>query len=123
MIITIPEIPPSYNKYLGNSKSHFLYHDEKKKWVWLVRSALPHGYKQFKIPVAIKIEYRFKTRIRRDLDNYSGKFIMDALVKAKVIPDDSIKWVPIEILTGSLGNKKEETIISIIEVDKIFELF
>jgi Holliday junction resolvase RusA-like endonuclease len=119
MEIIIPAIPPSYNKYMGNSKSHFVYHDKKKKWLWLVRSALPHSYKTFDVPVAIKIEYFFKNKRRRDLDNYSGKFIMDALVYYNIIRDDSIKYVPLLILKGNLGSKQEKTVINIKKIEEL----
>lgn len=119
MKIVIPEIPPSYNRYLGNSNSHFKYHQEKEKWVWIIKKYLPKKIKTFQCPVMIKIKYYFKDNRRRDLDNYSGKFINDALVKCKVLKDDSIKQIPILHLEGELGSKENKVIIEIIPLKEV----
>ena len=37
------------------------------------------------------IDYYFKDNRRRDADNYSGKIILDGLVKCGIIKDDSYK--------------------------------
>jgi Holliday junction resolvase RusA-like endonuclease len=56
---------------------------------------------------------------RRDLDNVSGsrKFILDALVKAGVLPDDSPKYV--RAFTDTFGYAKEAKVI--IEIEKMEE--
>lgn len=51
--------------------------------------------KKFKTPVYIDFVW-YEPNARRDPDNFTSmgrKFILDGLVKAGVIPDDSQKWV------------------------------
>ena len=53
---------------------------------------LPIDYQSPAKPVSITIIVFWADRIRRDLDNAANS-IMDALVKAQVIADDSFKYV------------------------------
>lgn len=117
--LTILEIPPSNNKFMGRgSKNYqaFAYQEEKKRWAWLVRQALGRTY--IKLPkknAVVKIKYYFKDRRRRDPDNYSGKFILDGLVHAGVLADDSFNNIEL-ILRGGYDRKNPRTEIEIEEV-------
>ena len=59
------------------------------------------------------IKYYFKTRVRHDPDNYSGKFILDGLVKAGILQDDSFNNIQL-ILKASVDKEKPRTEINII---------
>ena len=70
---------------------------------------------QIAAPVIIKFDWYEKDK-RRDLDNIfsAKKFILDALVKANVLPDDSQKYVVDlvdHIHTDKLAPRIEVTII------------
>lgn len=94
----INDVPPSNNKYLGNDHSNHIYRKDKEMWEWLVYVSIGDRKPLEPIKKAeISLIYYFKTRTRRDPDNYSGKFILDALVKAKIIKDDSFKCVELRI--------------------------
>ena len=85
----IPFIPPSNNQFIGKNQ-RFAYQKAKKEWAEIIRlytlKNKPHKpIKQCRLTLF----YYFKDRARRDPDNYSGKFILDGLVKAGVIFDDS----------------------------------
>lgn len=69
---------------------------------------------RFENPVRINFLWIEENR-RRDLDNVSGsrKFILDALVKAGVLPDDSPKYV--RAFTDTFGYAKEAKVILEIE--------
>jgi len=113
---TVPDIPPSNNKYMGNSNSHHIYRQDKQQWEaligWSVRAA---GWRGEPLPRAlVRITYHFKDRRRRDPDNYSGKFILDGLKAAGVIEDDSFQNVKLE-LEGEFGCKEKETVIEVKE--------
>lgn len=85
----ISEVPPSNNKYMGRT-NRWTYQDDKREWEWLVKSAVGRNKPKKPLDKAIVMtDYYFPTRHRRDPDNYSGKFILDGLVKAKVLEDDS----------------------------------
>ncbi len=120
MKYVINDIPPSNNKYMGRgSKGHnFVYQDDKKMWAWLVSAAV--GRIKPRTPYKksiVTITYYFKTKHRRDPDNYSGKFILDGLVKAKVIEDDSFSNIQLR-LKGSYDKDKPRTEIEIVEVEQ-----
>ena len=61
----------------------------------------------------VKITYHFRTKIRHDPDNYSGKFILDGLVKAEIIADDSFNNINL-ILSGKYDKDNPRTEIEII---------
>ena len=48
----------------------------------------------------VTLRYRFPDTRRRDPDNYSGKFILDGLVRAGVLQDDSFDHVVLQIVRG-----------------------
>ena len=92
----IPEIPPSNNKFIGRN-ARWQYQAEKKRWAemiaWLCRPK-----PSTPIPKAqVTLDYYFGDRIRRDPDNYSGKMVLDGLVKAGVILDDSFDCIRLQL--------------------------
>jgi len=97
MKIIIHEIPPSNNKFIGRNAA-WKYREEKKRWEWLVTAAI--GSNKPKKPFAkavVKITYYFQNHIRRDPDNYSGKMILDPLVRRGVLADDSFNHITLEL--------------------------
>ena len=119
MKYTIKDIPPRNNKYLGKGSKglRYKYQDDKRLWEWLVRQAV--GRNKPKKPLSrakVRLIYYFETRHRRDPDNYSGKFILDGLVKAKVIEDDSFKCIDLE-LVGKYDKDNPRTEIKVKEVE------
>lgn len=117
--IVVDEIPPSNNKYMGNSHSHHIYRQDKQKWEWLIKANL----KPNQIPkepfekVAVDITYYFPTKHRRDPDNYSGKFIMDSLTNNGIICDDSFDEVKELNLSGEYDKDNPRTEIVIKRLD------
>lgn len=76
MKITIPEIPPSLNKYAGRANA-WDYRAEKQRWPQLFRAYCPKCKPMDK--AIVTITYYFPTRHRHDPDNYNGKMLMDGL--------------------------------------------
>ena len=117
LTITIPEIPPSNNKYMGKNKSHFIYHKDKEHWQELIYWAAFGREKQDPLQRArVTLTYHFKTKVRRDPDNYSGKFILDGLKAAGVIADDSFSNVELVIMAGEPDSKNPRTVILVDEL-------
>lgn len=112
---TIEEIPPSNNKYMGSGKmgANYQYQAEKKRWARDIKVIV--GKDKPKNPIEksiVTIRYYFKTKHRRDPDNYSGKFILDGLVQAGVIEDDSFNNIELVIKGGhDKGNPRTEITI------------
>lgn len=108
----IDEIPPSNNKFLGRTNK-WEYQEKKKHWAQLINlKCRPKPEKTFD-KATVKITYYFRTKIRRDPDNYSGKFILDGLVKAGIIADDSFNNINL-ILSGKYDKDNPRTEIEII---------
>lgn len=93
---TIPEIPPSNNKFIGR-ENRWEYQEVKKLWARLVavycRPKPPKPLER----ATVTLEYHFKDKRRRDPDNYSGKFILDGLTKAGIIADDSFSVIDLRL--------------------------
>ncbi len=66
--------------------------DWQRRAIIQLISQLPVAYKKPIQPVSIALIVFWDDKIRRDLDNAVNS-IMDALVKAEVIADDSFKYV------------------------------
>lgn len=97
MKIIINEIPPSDNRFKGRNNI-WEYRTKKKDWIGIVGWATIG--KRPKKPYeksTVTITYFFPTRGRRDPDNYSGKFILDGLVQAGIIKDDSFQCIDLRL--------------------------
>lgn len=114
--ITVDEIPPSNNKYLGNSHSFNVYRREKERWHWLIRYALCRADKPDKPleKALVNITYYFRDKQRRDPDNYSGKMILDPLVREGIIKDDSFNVIELSV-SGLYDKKNPRTEIEVKE--------
>ena len=121
MKITIPYNPPSLNKIINANR----YANAKLKkdwsnimWFEIYRSINETGASKFKDKVHMKIIINFKTKGRRDWDNFIGglKYLIDPLVENGVIKDDSRKIITKFDVEMNLGTgKPNETIIEISE--------
>jgi len=92
MILNIPGTPPSLNTW---SRMHWAKAAEiKKQWerdiFYLSHQQRYDNRGELPLRKAIiKITYYFATNRRRDADNMNLKFILDGVVKAGIIKDDS----------------------------------
>lgn len=112
MEIKIDTIPPSYNKYAGR-RNCWEYREDKNVWLegimYKTKDIVPEEpYDN----ATIHIHYNFNDNRPRDPDNFAGKFILDGLVKAKIIKDDNFKVIDLK-LSASFGTKQKSTIITI----------
>lgn len=109
---TIPDIPPSLNKFAGR-ENVWAYRADKKQWQALCAvHCLPKPSTPIKKCV-IRITYFFRTRQRHDPDNYNGKFILDGLREAGIIEDDSFSNIELQ-LCGSCDKENPRTEIEVI---------
>lgn len=111
----IPLVPPTNNKYIGNGSKdkNFQYQTEKKHWAGYVnlfcRPKPPVPLEKAKVT----LHYYFKDKRRRDPDNYSGKFILDGLVRAGILQDDSFSVIVLELRADVDMNKQGYTVIEV----------
>ena len=113
--ITVKDIPPSNNKYMGNSNSFRIYAKEKEKWHWLIKAAIKAKPNKPLEKAIVHITYFFKDKRRRDPDNYSGKMLLDPLVRENILQDDSFNNVKL-VLDGKYDKENPRTEIEITEV-------
>lgn len=110
---TIPRIPPSNNEYIGRT-NRWEYQHDKKMWAALVKAHCRPAPEQ---PIAVggvEIFYYFVDNGRRDPDNFSGKFLLDGLVKAGIIKDDSFGCIELT-LKAAVDKENPRTEITVRE--------
>lgn len=105
----IYSIPPSNNKYIGR-RAEWEYQKIKKEWAALIRCLCKPKPPAPLKGVTVTLKYYFPDSRRRDPDNYSGKMILDGLVKAGVIADDSFANIDLIL---SAGTDKEKPRVEI----------
>lgn len=115
MKIVIHNIPPSNNKFLGKTTHYGEYQKVKREWHWFIKAAITEKPKEPYKKAIVEITYFFKDNRDRDPDNYSGKFILDALVKEGIIIDDNFKVISLW-LYGKVDRENPRTEINIQEV-------
>ena len=92
----IPEIPPSNNKFIGRN-ARWEYQQEKKRWAQMIQFLCrPKPPKPLQ-KAMVQLTYHFPNNIRRDPDNYSGKMLLDGLVGAGIISDDSFFCIELQL--------------------------
>lgn len=111
MIYIIDEIPPSNNKFKGR-QNHWEYRTLKKQWEQLVFFTCRPIPKEPLTDVIVKITYYFPDKRRRDPDNFNGVFLLDGLVKAGILKDDSFECITLS-LEGKYDKKFPHTEIEI----------
>ena len=97
----IPGKLPSLNEFLDSTKRHkrgyYAGNDMKRKWERYISAYIPGRYKGLCLDGKYAVVFKFyEENYRRDPDNISSvarKFILDALVKNKVLKDDSRKYI------------------------------
>ena len=100
MKITVSQIPPSNNEFLGNSRNFNIYRRKKEEWHWLIKTAIPKKPEKPLEKAIVHIRYFFPNKIRRDPDNYSGKMILDPLVREGVLLDDTFNHIELRLSAG-----------------------
>lgn len=93
-ICEIPLKLPSLNDYVAACRSNAYSGSKMKKQVQNDISLFIRKLPIFTTPVTLRF-YWIEENKKRDLDNvaFGKKFILDALVNAGKLPDDSAKWV------------------------------
>lgn len=95
----IDEIPPSNNKFIGRT-NRWEYQKIKKYWAEKIFYECQPKPKEPLEKAIVRLTYYFPTRTRRDPDNYSGKMVLDGLVKAGIIADDSFSNIQLVLCGG-----------------------
>lgn len=110
MKITLNFIPPSINYYIGRD-NRFQYQSDKKKIHNAVKMStigINPKYEKCKI----KITYFFKDKRRHDPSNYD-KMLLDGLIEANIIIDDSYAVIEEFTTIGKYDKNNPRTEIEI----------
>jgi len=107
---TIPAVPPSNNEYIGRD-NRWKYQEIKKQWALLIAAhCRPKPPKPIERSV-VSLMYCFGDNRRRDPDNYSGKMILDGMVKARIILDDSFERIDLVLRRIHDGTRRTEIVV------------
>ena len=112
LVIVLDFVPPTINKYIGRSNI-WQYQEEKKKFHELVMLSTVGINPKIK-KCKMKVVYYFKTRIRHDPSNYD-KMLLDGLVHANIIEDDSYEVIQEFTTIGKYDKMKPRTEVYIQE--------
>lgn len=63
----------------------------------------------------VEISYYFPTGHRHDPDNYAGKMILDGLVEAGILEDDSFNHIELTVRKAGVDKRRPRTVIKIEE--------
>ena len=110
---SVPEIPPSNNRYIGR-EARWAYQAEKKRWAGLIAVCCRPRPAEPLRGVTVRLCYHFRDRRRRDPDNFSGKMLLDGLVRCGVLEDDSFQCIRLE-LSARFGEPEAYTEIIVEE--------
>lgn len=90
----IPGRLPGLNEIVNSARSNRFAGAKQKKEETERCAFYAMPLNPFNVPIVLKIRW-IEPNMRRDVDNISGgaKFILDGLVMAGKIPDDSRRWV------------------------------
>lgn len=108
----VPHVPPSNNQFIGRTNFRE-YQAQKKTWAMLVKVYCKPAPKKPIAHSVVTLAYCFGDNRRRDPDNYSGKMILDGLVKAGIIEDDS--FGKIELVLRRVDGEDKRTEITVEE--------
>lgn len=105
--LRVNDFPPTLNEL---NRMHYMQRAQQKEvWELLVS----HACREYGIhpmhKVSVTFAFYFPDKRRRDPDNYafSAKFLMDGLVKAGVLQDDSFEQVvELRIVKGGISKPK-----------------
>lgn len=111
---TIPSIPPSNNQYIGRT-NNWEYQKIKKEWAGFVSIFCRPKPKEPVKKATVNLIYHFRDKRRRDPDNYSGKMILDGLVKAGILIDDNFDVITLAVSSGKVSKTNPRTEIIIEE--------
>lgn len=111
----IPDIPKSNNEYIGRT-NYREYQADKQEWCQMIWAYCRPKPKKPLPRAVVSITYHFTDRIRRDPDNYSGKMLLDGLVRNGIIKDDSFICIKLH-LNAEFGCERKETVIEVTEYD------
>lgn len=119
---TLTGIPPSNNEFIGKNR-RFQYQKKKHEWTDRILLAVaqegkpPEPFKTAKVCIT----YFFSDGRRRDPDNYSGKFILDGLVRSGVLEDDSFSNIELK-LKANIDKECPRTLIQISDDAWVYDM-
>lgn len=109
---TIPLVPDSLNKFAGR-RNVWEYRQLKQHWAqWVSLHCRPRPDAPIERAI-VTLTYHFADGRRRDPDNYAGKMILDGLVQAGVLRDDSFGHIELRLRQGEPDRRNQRTIIEI----------
>lgn len=116
MRIVIPIKPISWNRLAA--KNRWVYKSIKDEWQKATFDAVMEQWdgQTPETPCRIRIEAHWKQKRLHDITDLYAKAVIDAIVKMKIIPDDSLQYVKEITVTGKVGCMNDEMIIEFFDL-------
>ena len=113
----IPDVPPSNNLFIGRN-NRWNYQKIKKHWADTINLVCRPKPPEPLNRARVTLSYQFNDKRRRAPDNYSGKMVLDGLVSAGIIKDDSFSCIDL-VLKSAYGKTEQiEILIEDVENEK-----
>ena len=109
--LVMPGVPPSLNAW---SRWHW---GKRKAYLDRLAASVAALACAARVPrferAVVEVTYYFPDRRRRDKDNYSGKFLLDALCRAGVLADDCARLtrLPEPVFSLDRGFPRTEVVV------------
>ena len=117
ILLELDQVYPSLNKWM---RVHWRERARiNTDWHWLILKAAQKvccGRPMYKM-AKVTITLIFPVIRRRDADNYTPKFVMDALVAAGILQDDNAKQV--KTIVEMIPGKRTGMLIKVEEVESL----
>lgn len=106
---------PSLNEVLNKPwrTSSGIKRDMEELIYWSLME-ISHKWEAIETPIDIRIEAHYQGSHRHDSDNIFDKPIIDAIVKAEIIPDDDCDFVH-DVISRARKRQKENKIVITLE--------
>ena len=115
-VFSFPFIYPSKNRILG--MGHWERYKVKKTYDTAMAASLnlAKPWPKFTGQVQIKVLLCFSKKRRRDFGNYEPFWLLDILVRAGILKDDSEKYLSERCAIAFIEGEKEQTTVVIEEI-------
>lgn len=112
------DTPPSFNVVGYRGGNHWAMTKVVKEWRGILGALLllelQNGLPRDCSRVMARVDLEFPSRRRRDAENYRviiSKALADALVEARVIPDDTAEFFELQAVDVESGDRRRTTIV------------
>lgn len=109
-MLTLPFLYPSLNEMLYRNPFQLQreHDDYQQKAAIYLKLQDPPTFGAGPVRIAINLHFKTERKTRRDIDNYSPKWLLDTLVKLRILEDDNSDIIPEPVKIRLIDRAPEE---------------